>query len=192
MTINAASGDSPETQVHPSSPVHEGAIVQQTHVLDDHAGAGVEGVFDPDTLANLAVLSRVDHDDGSHMDPNADAFFGDAEGIPTLLAGGVTSEQVQEIVDRLEAMEEEIRGYGDAEDGASSEREGRFEEIEEDDDRVKEDESIVADGDKLLEEEERDSEEGSDRSMDEDEEFWDPRDISERGRLKRRRNRTTL
>jgi len=153
-------------------------------ITDDQAnpdansiGAPHEGeIFDPDTLANLAALSRMEHNEGSDEDADGeDVVDGGQEYFSALFTGRVTREQVQDFVNGLGASDR-----GTDEDKAEGEEE-------------KEDGREERDGTEDVQSDENESD-GDDegRSESEDGENLDPKYVFEGGKLKRRRNRTTL
>ena len=185
MSKNAAFGDSPETPVHPSTtnnnnrqPTPEEAIDEGTYANDS---GNVES-FDPDTLAGIAALSRIVQDG---------AFDGDVEGddvdadYPDLLSSRVTREQIQDIVNGLGASdsvnEADVGEDKDVVNGGLGSQDDK-------------DEADLGESNGN-EEEMLDDEKNSDdesRSGEDDGELLDPRYVFKGGRLKRRRNRTTL
>lgn len=163
MSDNAASGDLADPAVHPDSDDHDPALTADTNN------------FDPDTLASLAALSRITHDEDSDEDAKGEDIISNGQqGFPALLEGRVTREQVQEFVDGLGTKDS---GHTDIKNGGIGEEEG-------------EDEALV----ELSEEGQSDGRSSGDesRSGDEDDAKRDPRYVFGGGSLKRKRNRTTL
>ncbi len=188
MSDNAASGDSPEKSVHPSTgPTATATIEETVNENADPQQPDPNNGFDPDTLANLAALSRIAHVEGSDVDADGEDVVEDGqEDDSALLTRRVTREQVQDMVNSLAIREE--TGIGEQETdkgGDGDEREVAKDREEDEVDREERD--GTGDGET--------DENGSDdesRSGDEEGALRDPRFIFEGGRLKRKRNRTTL
>ncbi|ORY34865.1 pyridoxal phosphate-dependent transferase [Naematelia encephala] len=164
--------------------------------------------FDPDTLANLAALSRIgaEGDDGSGTDWRT----GEDGSVAEWRTGeGMTREQVQEIVENLQAArrgekEPEPQQDGKRDEVEASEADQRRGDLEKDrsphdstdgrDEKVENDREHQHDD----EGEDDDDEDGEERDGQSDEdkedggEYRDPRYRFEDGKMKRKRNRSTL
>jgi hypothetical protein len=168
--------------------------VDNVNDLLDIDDDGVEQ-FDPATLANLAALSRIAQDEG--LD-EGEAQVEDAEllEVPT---EGLSRDQVRELVENLRAGAREGRGdEADKEEGgvAKSREDGQARrEQGADDSGVEDREDGAADREDVSDgevDDEVNEDEDGERDEPGDEDYKEGKYFYEKGKLKRRRNRTVL
>ena len=182
MNDKAALSDSSKSSVHPpaSGPIRPIPSDFLDDVENDPEG---NPHFDPHTLAHLAALSRIVGDERSEIDANDENTAETGSDFSALLTGRVTSDQVQGFVDGLASQDEDQ--VEQTQDGHDKLKQIDKAGPEQEDPDVNEDENGGGS---------RASSDGS-RSEDEDgqtKDSSDPRYVYEKGRLKRKRNRTTL
>jgi hypothetical protein len=168
--------------------------VDNVNDLLDIDDDGVEQ-FDPATLANLAALSRIAQDEG--LD-EGEGQVEDAEllEVPT---EGLSRDQVRELVENLRAGAREGRGdEADKEEGEveMSKEAGQARRLEgAEDSRVDDREDGTADRDDVSDgevDDEVNEDEDGERDEPGDEDYKEGKYFYEKGKLKRRRNRTVL
>ena len=183
MSNNAASGDFWKTAVH-LPPTENNGQPKTEDVADEGtyaSGSGSGEPFDPHTLAGIAALSRIVQDGA--FDENVEGEDADAD-YSEFHPGRVTREQIQHFVDGLGTRDPvNEKDAGDDKDAANDGSEAQDEKEEADGREMNGVEEVQGD--------EKNSDDET-RSGEDDGELSDPKYVIKGGRLKRRRNRTTL